>query len=569
MWDQHTRGNVYIGNILSNNNNNDGNKGVSICDIMSGGKCVDEGNDKNGIVEKLPPAKDSRCDIPTSTNIPPAPPKPTADSSILDQIKIAFNSFKFNTTKLVLAQSQVCTQDEDCGGTNYCDKHNSPDGTGTCKPQGEVSDKPSSTEENTGEGKSTTYAPGVCNPNKFNSKTWTNTKVVECIPDKPGKKGEKWTCEDKVKYTKTLKDKICTGEAVPSPEASESASPSSGNTPTSSPSFSSSTSGKLFTTHFRVAESDTNLDKAGWQPYINDPTVTNFTLSDNTPGVKQIWVEFRASNFQTRRETLNVTMAQPDPEISSVSCNLDSIVGQDLKATISGDRFGDKKGKVGAGGKPMNVLEWTDTQITAILKNSKVTTSASFEILLERADGQEAEEIPCQVNTSLLALGAKIFCRDEGQFEVPNVKVTIYEQTENGAITKVDENTKIDDNGTIKNLKTILTPDRNYAVSIKAPNSLRRNAYFTASEGTTTIDAEDGSNFILPIGDIAPVSGPDGTINSVDRAELVRQWKINDTENAKTLTADFNRDLRVNSFDWACMQYDINEKDDPPPTGIP
>lgn len=77
IWDQHAKNNVYIGNIVSNNN--DGNTGVVICDIMQNGKCVDEGNDKNFIFEnESRGATDSRCDIPANLQSIPGDgiPKP-------------------------------------------------------------------------------------------------------------------------------------------------------------------------------------------------------------------------------------------------------------------------------------------------------------------------------------------------------------------------------------------------------------------------------------------------------------------------------------------------------------
>ena len=131
----------------------------------------------------------------------------------------------------------------------------------------------------------------------------------------------------------------------------------------------------------------------------------------------------------------------------------------------------------------------------------------------------------------------------------------------------LEETVKIDKDGVITGLKTILQTGKNYALSIKAPNSLRRNATFVAEEGTTIVTRPNDQDFILPIGDIAPTQSPDGKINTVDKAELTRQWRIFG-ENIKAQTGDFNRDTKVNSFDWACMRYDFNAEDDPIPTDI-
>lgn len=62
VWDQHGKDNVYIGNVIANNNNNDGHNDVINVDSF-------------GYEEKLPPARDPRCDIPASYSIPQAPPK--------------------------------------------------------------------------------------------------------------------------------------------------------------------------------------------------------------------------------------------------------------------------------------------------------------------------------------------------------------------------------------------------------------------------------------------------------------------------------------------------------------
>jgi hypothetical protein len=57
----------------------------------------------------------------------------------------------------------------------------------------------------------------------------------------------------------------------------------------------------------------------------------------------------------------------------------------------------------------------------------------------------------------------------------------------------------------------------------------------------------------------------------LDRSELIRQWRIlgQSNQNDNRLTGDFNRDTRVNSIDWACMNYDFGAEDDPLPTSVP
>jgi hypothetical protein len=75
------------------------------------------------------------------------------------------------------------------------------------------------------------------------------------------------------------------------------------------------------------------------------------------------------------------------------------------------------------------------------------------------------------------------------------------------------------------------------------------------------VSSAEGGPFILPIGDIAPKTGPDGKINTADRSELTVQWRVLGTQNTAR-TGDFNKDTKVNSVDWACMRYDFNKEDE-------
>lgn len=316
--------------------------------------------------------------------------------------------------------------------------------------------------------------------------------------------------------------------------------------------------GSGITESYRISDSESGLSSAEFKPYDEEPIITNFTLPDNNPGPKQIWVEFKPTEGLPQKEHITLTMASKDPKISSFSCTVD-IAKQNLKVEVAGQDLGEQTGKITSDGNAIDILEWKKNSVTGILKKPSLPTddTQTFKIKLTRNDGIATEEIPCRVDTSLISLGAKVFCRQEGQFDVANVKVTIKDQTDN----KTDEAVTIDKNGAIQGLKTKLQSGKRYLISIKAPNSLRRNAFFTASIGTSIVTADDGSTFILPIGDIAPANAPDGVINSADRAILTRQWIASKTS-TKNLTGDFNRDLRVNSFDWACMRYDFGKNDD-------
>ncbi len=351
------------------------------------------------------------------------------------------------------------------------------------------------------------------------------------------------------------------------PEPSPSAQPSAGtqcnpNHPDTCAS-SSSAPGKV---QYRLAECEACLNDAAWQDYSDDPTVTNFTLSDVTPGRRKIWVEFKSPYGEpNQKDSLEIIISDSGPFISGVTCNIDKLSRQNLKVSVSGDQFGIQNGKLYANGNEIEVLDWKNDTVTGIYKspNLDVNNTETFKVKLKRPDDLETQEVPCRIDTSLISLGAKVFCRDEGKFDVSNVDVTFVDENK----AKTSEKVSIDKDGMVKDLKSKLQAGKVYTLSIKAPYSLRRNATFVASDGTTVVSEADGSPFILPIGDIAPLPNQDNIINSIDRALLTRQW-IASKQSANTLSGDFNKDSRVNSFDWACMRYDFGKSSDNVPNDI-
>lgn len=355
----------------------------------------------------------------------------------------------------------------------------------------------------------------------------------------------------------TCTNKKCVLKANPSPSATASVSPSPATTSSPAPSAE-----EVKTSDYRLADSEAKLENTPFVPFTDDPLIVNFTLSDESPGAKQIWVEFKTNDGQLRKEHLTITLLEKEPSFDDVSCNLDNISRQNLKVILKGSRFGSITGKLSASGTAMDILEWNRDSVTGIIKKPSLPTDDTqvFKIKMTRSDSIESDEIPCRIDTSLITLGAKVFCRDEGNFDVNDVKVTIIDSDNN----KAEETVTIDPDGIINGLKTKLQSGKKYAISIKAPHSLRRNAIFSAGSGTTIVEGEDGEEFILPIGDIAPSSSPDGAINAADKALLTQQW-IASKEGVKDLSGDFNLDDRVNSFDWACMRYDFNSEDDPLP----
>lgn len=303
--------------------------------------------------------------------------------------------------------------------------------------------------------------------------------------------------------------------------------------------------------------------------------LTNFQLKDIKPGTKQIWVQYMHPDGSTRVDNVTFQLVDKTPQILGLTCNLD-ITKSNLKVTISGDHFGNDIGtaSIVSPNTSLEVLGWNNKEVVSLLKNPNIPVNEGqrFKIKVTRPDGFESGTAVCAVDRSLVSLGARIFCREPGKFDASNVTVTLLSNSEepgkNPKLSKVDEKVTISADGEIQNLKTQLQVGKNYAVAIKAPGSLRRSAVFTALEGTTEIVRADGAPFILPVGDIAPVISTDGQINSLDRSELIRQWRILGQSETKQ-TGDFNRDNRVNSIDWACMQYDFGSSDDPLPTEVP
>ncbi len=310
---------------------------------------------------------------------------------------------------------------------------------------------------------------------------------------------------------------------------------------------------------YRLAETQAQLTTAQWVSYTGSPIITNFTISKE-PGPKQIWVEFRNSAGQSITDHLSAfDLLAPAPTVSGITCSLD-LTSKNLKITINGSNLGSQNGTLTANASSLDIVSWSDTSVVGISKTA-ADSAQKYSVTIKRPDTLQSLPQTCQVNTSAVSLGARVFCRAEGQFDVSNVKISFAPL--DAPTQKIEETAVIDKDGIAQGLKTKLQSGQQYLVSIDAPYSLRRNAVITVQDGTTVINAPDGKPFILPIGDIAPAT-PDGEINGLDRAELVKQWRILDSSASGTLTADFNRDKKVNSVDWACMKYDFNTKDDDP-----
>lgn len=309
------------------------------------------------------------------------------------------------------------------------------------------------------------------------------------------------------------------------------------------------TSPAATTVAFRIAENPTDLSSAPWQDYSAEPINVNFEFRNQTPGNKFVWVEFKDSNGRTEKKNAQITLLGPDPTVTS--CVL-SFEGVNTVLNLTGQNFGSAKGEVKSGETSLQVREWKDTSVRAVWQNAP--TGQVLPVTLTNPNGQTAEG-QCSA-IAQLALGAKVFCRAPSNHQTDNVDLSLAGEYEGG--TGVKQKVSIDKDGIIQGLTQKLEGGKKYKLSLKAPKSLRRTIGFTAGDGATNIP-----NFILPVGDIFPADGGDSSINSLDKAELNRQWII--SVDAAGRSGDFNRDSRVNSIDWACMRYDFGQVDDPEP----
>ncbi|MBI2314537.1 hypothetical protein HYU93_00535 [Candidatus Daviesbacteria bacterium] len=319
------------------------------------------------------------------------------------------------------------------------------------------------------------------------------------------------------------------------------------------------------TVAFRIAETPSDLEKAGWQDYTADGMSVPFQITkDTTPGPKFVFVQFKDSDGNLTTPVncpkcqAQITFLGADPTITSCSLNLK---GNDTVLNLTGKNFGPTKGTVkDDNDTSLEVKTWKDNNVQVVWPNTP--TDQALNVMLTSSTGQSAPGICSPV--SQLALGAKVFCRQPFSHQTENVDLAIAEAFKEGT-SKVKQKVSIDKDGVIQGLSKKLEQGKKYSLSIKAPKSLRRSVTFIAGDGTTNIP-----NFVLPIGDIFPIEGGDSRINVNDKAELNRQWLISgDTQNR---SGDFNQDSRVNSIDYACMRVSmpdsIRGEDTEPVAGV-
>lgn len=321
--------------------------------------------------------------------------------------------------------------------------------------------------------------------------------------------------------------------------------PPSGSRPPSVPPSTAPGAGSG-TAFYKIAENPADLASAPQRTY-REPLIESLTFKDTNPGQKFVWVEFIPVSGTPLRRSAEVRLLGPEPQV--LSCK-PTIGDGKVEFDVRGFNFGTTRGtgKIASGTTTLQVVEWKADQIRASLTNPPV--GQTFPITITNSDGQTGEGVCSGV--SQLALGAKAFCRAPGKFDIENVDITVNESSPPGELVR--EKVKIDKDGVVVGLKTKLVEGKAYKVGIKHPDGLRRVAEFLARGGTINLPG-----FILPVGDIFPPVR-DGAINSFDKKELNSQWVLSQDKVGRS--GDFNKDLRVNSIDWACMRYDFGNSDE-------
>lgn len=311
------------------------------------------------------------------------------------------------------------------------------------------------------------------------------------------------------------------------------------------------------TTKFRIAETLDQVKAANWQDYKEDGMIVPFDFKDTTPGKKFVFVEFKDSagnvggcgENKKKPCSAEIKLLGETPKIEG--CLL-SFEGGSTILNITGKNFGTDKGKVTSDENELTTRKWKNDSVQAVFPNAP--QQGSIDITLTNIDGQTGDG-KCN-SVSALSLGAKVFCRAPSAHDTDNVDMTLAEAWQGGK--KFKKKVSIDKDGIIQGLDQKLETGKHYRLSLKTSKTLRKTVEFDAAEGVTNIP-----NFVLPVGDIYPLDGGDGTVNALDKAELNREWII--ASDATGRSGDFNQDGRVNSIDWACMRYDFGTRDDQEP----
>ncbi len=347
---------------------------------------------------------------------------------------------------------------------------------------------------------------------------------------------------------------LVTGTTSPSPASSTNPNPSSSLTPnnSSSPQPSSSTTPSRFATDYRLAESITAVTSAPWQPFNTSPTYLNYTFQNTSFGVKQLCTQFKASDGTLSAISCASAELIDPPQITG--CNLTLGTGY-VNFELTGKNFGIETGYGDANLKPFKVISWTDAKVVARLDNPPVGDTFTINLIhgsnLMKATGQ------CSA-ISQLNITARLFCPQISQADFPaEFKL---KNLDNIQVPLVSQTVTLNRTGLITGLNTKLEEGKKYRMAIRVPRSVWRSADFVAVKDTTNVELTSREKSQLPLGDIFPLIQADGTINTLDKSELNREWVSSVSKSGRP--GDLNSDGRVNTFDWACMKQDFGARDD-------
>lgn len=282
-----------------------------------------------------------------------------------------------------------------------------------------------------------------------------------------------------------------------------------------------------------------------------------YTFSNSSPGMKMLCARFHASDGSKVDKCREIELVGEDPKITNLSCARDS--NSDVKFVITGTNFGSQQGSIKTI-DPNNTLSlqgsWSSRSLIGILRNAP-SSQRSFKVVVVRTDGKESPPASCDLQETQISLGADYFCPAIPDHREEGVKFTIYDGSSKEKLS--EQTVNINEVGVIEGNTFKFEKNKQYIVSVETLVSLKRFASFTA-------DTDPGRTIILddrlPVGDIFPTPNGDGTINSADKALLNNQWGL--TEDI-VRSGDFNKDKRVNSFDWSCMVFNFGESDESGP----
>ncbi len=294
-------------------------------------------------------------------------------------------------------------------------------------------------------------------------------------------------------------------------------------------------------------------------PYPSDPTQLSYKLIDTSAGVKNIYVRFISTKGETADGFGQITFA-PDPTVSAIACT-QSATGTGTIVALAGTNFGSHSqqgiGGVTVNGTQAQIVTW-DPVKGLIQATVPTRLEGTLNIDLKVDDGRTVTGGKCTIGTSSVQFTVGNQCVAPGVFNINDVDATIV-QNVTGAKPLIQ--TKINvSKGVPQNFTPKLEANKNYSLILKGLRTLVKRVDFTTDQGTVNL-----GNIQFFIGDIAPVSAPDGVINNFDNSEMIRQWSLLSSGSSTAKTASLTEHETpgiVNSLDYSCLKLGIGKQND-------